>query len=429
MPNFIGTAALQSIADKFAPQIIMGAAHFRPDVFTRMRIKVETGVQYQSTKTILLRKGHTAQKKVVGESIESTVGFMVERKCITSLAWDRYLDNKDKYRENKQFDVKDNTKFNYPMSELAVMAIIANYGENIFDCLWHGDESISKDDAKKKYLRVMDGFITYLNHDIEKGYINEAFNNYVHTEKIDAPVDKDDIAAYNEFVKFRSGWHQNLRNAPLVLVYCSEETGAAVARAYKNANGGYEGVRYLEDDTYKFAEWRNIIMVPESSFGKGDKMIATVPDNFEYCVDSLDSRNSVTVQAGSDKDNMDIYFQVQSIQGTRVLNIASSYFCMSDGSLAPNDVAGDYTEDIFVVSSNDETLGKVTVNGSAPDNTVGYASGTTLNLVATAESGGKFVSWSDGNTEATRAVITKGQPAGLMAIFAKSEEVTGGSSD
>ena len=369
----------------------------------------------------MLRTGHTTQKKVVGEKVENTVGFMIERKCITSLAVNRYKDNKDKYRELAIVDAGDNTKFNYPLAEIAMKSAIVNYGEDIFDTLWHGDETIdSKDKTQKNwYLHIMDGWITNLNKDVAKGYISKDFNNFVEINTIDMPVGKDDTAAYDEFVKFRTGWHQNLKNAPEVLVYCSEETGAAIARGYKNANGGFDKVRYLENDTYKFAEWSNIIMVPESSFGTGDKMIATVPYNFEYCVDSMDSRNGIFIQEGSDNDALDIFFQVQSVQGTRVLNISSSSFCMSNGSLAPNDLAGDYTKDVFVVTSNDATLGTVTVNGATPDNTVGYAAGTTLTLKATATDG-VFQGWSDGVTTAERSVVTKGQPAGLTAIFKKA---------
>jgi hypothetical protein len=186
-----------------------------------------------------------------------------------------------------------------------------------------------------------------------------------------------------------------------------------------NANGGNDKVRYQADDTYKFPEWRNVVVVPESSFGTGDKMIATVPYNFDYCVDTADARNGIHVQEGSDKDALDIFFQPQSAQGVRVVNISPSSFCMSNGSLAPNDLAGDYTKDVFVVTSNDATLGTVTVNGETPDNTVGYAAGTTLTLKATA-TGGEFQGWSDGVTTAERSVVTKGQPEGLMAIFKKA---------
>ena len=419
MADFIGTAALETIANKFTPQIIMGAARFRPDVFTRMKIKIETGVQYQSTKTIMLRKGHTTQRKRVGDKVSNTIGMLLERKCITDLAWNRYKDNRDRYREFAVVDVEDSSKFSYPLSEVAMMATIANFGEDVFDCLWHGDRTINIEDKTnpKWYLHVMDGYITYLAKDQAAGYISKDFHNFVEVGAIDNPSDKDDTAAYEEFLKFRAGWHQNLKNAPEVLVYCSEETGAAIARAYMNANGGNDKVRYQADDTYKFPEWRNVVIVPESSYGTGDKMVATVPYNFEYCVDTADSRNGILVQVGSDDDALDIFFQPQSVQGVRVLNISPASFCMSNGSLVPNDIAGDYTKDVFVVTANDATLGSVTVNGSAPDNTVGYAANTTLELVATATGTGEFVSWSDGDTHATRTVVTKGQPQGLMAIF------------
>ena len=422
MAKFIGTAALESIANKLAPQIIMGAARFRPDVFTRMKINIETGVQYQSTKTLMLRKGHTTQRKRVGDEVNNTAGIMVERKCVTSLAWNHFKDNRDNYRELAVVDTNDATKFSYPLSEIAMLACIANYGEDIFDCLWHGDSSIDIDDKAnpKWYLHIMDGYITYLNKDIAAGYISKDFHNYVEVGVIDKPANTNDVSAYKEFERFREGWHQNLKNAPEVLVYCSEETGDAIAQAYSNANGNYRTVKYQDDDTYKFPQWRNITIVPESSFGTGDKMIATVPYNFDYCVDTQDERNGILVHEGSSRDALDIFFQPQSVQGVRVVNISPSSFCMSNGSLAPNDVAGDYTKDVFVVGVNADEMGTVTVNGAAPDNTVGYAANTSLELAASAKSGYEFVMWSDGVTSATRTVVTKGQPGGVIAIFKKA---------
>lgn len=422
MSDFIGIAALEEIAKKFSPQIVVGAAHYRPDVFTRMRIKVETGIQYQSIKTIMLRKGHTTRRKVVGEELNNTVGILVERKCKAQLTWNHYKDNKDNYIEKAIVDASDNTKFNYPLSEIAVMAAIANYGEDLFDCLWHGDDSITDKKADNYYLHLYTGFLTYLAHDVQAGLISTEHGNLIAIESVDAPIDKNDTSAYQEFVKFRNGWHSNLQNAPEVLVYCSETTGYNISRAYLNANNGNEGViRNDANGTYKFPEWPNITVVPEPSLGTGDKLIATVPENFEYEVDSLNSRSGIFVQAGSDSDYFDITYQVQSIQGTRVLNINASYFAMTTGSLVPKDIAGDYTKNIFVVSVNDSTLGKVTVEGAAPDNTVDYAANTILNLEAVPEEGAEFVSWTDGVATAKRTVVTPGQPAGIAAIFKAKE--------
>ena len=414
--GFIGINALKEVATKLSPNIVVGAAHYRPDVFTRMKIKVSTGLQYKDVVTVMMRKGHTTVRKVVGEQVESTGGYMIERRMIGRLDMLKFTDNKDNYVELAVVDAMDNTRFNYPLSELAFMTAVANYGEDLFDCLFHGDDTIAKD-ADNAYLRLYTGFIPYLNKDIQGGLICKENGNLVHLNAIDAPDSPTDTAAFVEFKKFVNSWSANLQNAQEVLVYCTAETGSNIADAYANSRGNFHSVIYNEDGTFKFPEWRNIVVVPEASFGVGDKLIATIPYNFEYGVDTLNSRTFVSVREGSDNDHMDISYQVQSIQGTRVIRVDASSFCMTDGSLIPNNIAGDYTKNLFVVSVNNAAYGKVTVNGSTPDNTVDYNAGTTLTLVAQAESGYEFVGWSNGETTATITVVTNGQPGGVMAIF------------
>ena len=145
----------------------------------------------------------------------------------------------------------------------------------------------------------------------------------------------------------------------------------------------------------------------------------TVPNNFEYGVNSLDSRNKILVQTEfSDKDALDVAFQVQSVQGVRVINVNASHFCMTDGTLQEGIVfQGDYMADTFAVGVNIAEAGSVTVNGETPDNTKDYPANTTLTLAATANSGYEFVQWSDGVKEASRTVVTKGMPEALTAIF------------
>ena len=422
MADYIGVDHLQEIATKFSPQILTGAAHFRPDVFERMRIAVETGVQFRSVKTLLLRKGHGTVRKESGNLKPSSVGMLIERKAVCRLCAYQAKEDKDRFVEKAIFDVHDNTRFYYPATELMVSAILKNFGEDLFDCLWHGDDSLPKDGEDRNYLSLYTGFITYLNHDIAKGYINKEFGNYAEIGAIDAPVDKDDVSAFTEFVKFYRQWSPALQNAPEVLVYCTADTGLAIARAYKNYNSGNDKVLYQPNGTYKFPEWNNITVVPESSMGIGDKLIATIPQNFEYCVDSMDSRSGVLVREGSSDDLFQVIFQVQGIIGVRVNNITNSCFCMSNGSLAPRPIAGDYVKNVFVVTSNDKTLGTVTVNSAQPDNTKDYAAGTTLTLKATATEAGQFECWGDGDRNETKTVVTNGFPGAIMAIFSKKSD-------
>lgn len=424
MAEFIGKENLELIATKYAPEIAMGAANFRPEVFDHMRIKVISGIQFKEVKTLMNRKGHTTRRKVVGDIVANTAGYLEERTLTLSLAWNRYKDNKDNYMETAVVVYDNDSAINtYPLSELALQAAVANYGEDLFDCLWHGDTTIDKD-AENGYLSLFDGFYTNLLIDRENGRISAEMENFVALEDtIEYPEDDTDTDAWEVVYKFHKNWSTNLRNAREVLIYCTDETGAAIAAAYENKHGHHFTVRYDEMGNFKVAEWRNVTFCPDSSMGEGDLLIATVPDNFEYGVNSLDSKTKISVQVGSDTDADDIFFQVQSAQGTRVFNVNPGKFCMSDGSLIPVGIAGDYTKSFFIVSANDSTYGSVTVNGSASeDKDYDYPAGTSLALVATANEGYDFVKWSDGNTSASRTVVTTNKPSALVAIFEASEE-------
>lgn len=418
MGNFIGLAALQQIATAYSHEIVMGGAYYRPDLFERLKIKIVSGVQFKHIKYVMNRKGHTTVRKVVGEKVNSQVGYLEERELVAYLSWNHYTDNKDNYIETPVVDVDDSASFSYPLSELAFKAATAQYGEDVFDCLWNGDASISGE-ADNKYLRLYDGFLTYLNHDIESGRISKALGNLVTVDAISAPTDAEDISAWNTFKAFRTKWHQNLKNAPEVLVYMNEETAEAVADAYSNAKGNHKEVIRLENGNYKFPEFRNVEVASDDSMGTGCKMLATVPFNFEYGVNTEDSRTKVTVREGSDNDHNDITYQVQSVQGTRVVNVNPTSFCMTDAAMTPVSMAGDYYKAVFALSVSPAAGGTVTVNGQAPDNEKDYASGTTLALKAEATEGYSFSAWSDGVKTAERSVVTSGQPAGLTAIFTK----------
>lgn len=422
-PTFIGLEALKQICVKYQPQIIMGAAHFRPDVFTRMRIKVSTGLRFKDVQNVMNRKGHTTQRKVVGKVKPSTLGYMEERVLTGFLTVNQYRDNKDNYIEKPvTSEDPDNVTYTYPMSEIAFKAAVANYGEDLFDCLWHGDDEIEYDEedtAGTNYLRLFCGLVTYARRDQASGRISKEYGNYAECDSIDEPSDPSDTTAYTSFKKWRMKWKSTLRNAPEVLIYCTEEAGSAIAAAYGNSKSNNAGVIYNEDMTFKIPEWRNITFCPESSFGEGDLLIATTPENFEYGVDSNDSRNTVMVKMGSDDDLADIIFQIQSIQGTRINNVNASNFCMSNGPLTPSDVAGDFTKSTFTVTANDSSKGTVKVDSTTPDNNKEYAVGTEITL--TAENGtGTFSYWlinGQKYTDATVKVITQVRPGVAVAFF------------
>lgn len=425
--TFIGLEALEQICVKYKPQVIMGAAQFRPDVFERMKIKVSTGLRFKDVQNVMVRKGHTTQRKVVGNVKVSTLGYMEERVMTGFLTVNMYKDNKDNYIEKPvTSEDPDNVGYTYPMSELAFLAAVANYGEDIFDCLWHGDDEIEyseTDEFGTNYLRLFCGLVTYLRRDKASGRISVVNGNYADCDGITEPADNQDVTAYANFKAWRMKWKSSLRNAPEVLVYCTEETGSAIAAGYGNSKNNNSGVIYADDMTFKIPEWRNITFCPESSFGKGDLLIATTPYNFEYGVDSNDSRNFVSVHVGSDQDHADISFQIQSIQGSRVNNVNASNFCMSNGNLEPSDIAGDFLKSTFVVVSSNDTDGTVQVDSSTPDNNKEYKVGTEITLKAT-NGTGTFSHWLINGkkyTTETVKVTTEVRPGYAIAMFTPAD--------
>ena len=301
--------------------------------------------------------------------------------------------------------------------EANVAVSLANYGEDLLNALWHGDDSLPDTDE----LGLYTGFITYLNRDKAKGRISTAYGNLVPCDAIEAPATTTDKGALDAFDAWRNKWNPKFQNQEKILVYGRDEVLMAIADAYANSKNQYKEANFLGNGNFVIPRYPNIEFCPDALMGgAGDLLIATIPGNFEYGCDTESSDSGISVRVGSDRDHNDISFQVQSVQGCRVKNVNSSVFVMSDGSLTYRSLSGDYTKISYVVLSNNDQLGTVTVNGSAPDNTQEYEAGVTLALVATAAAGAEFVAWSNGATTASISVTTRGIPEAITAIFKAS---------
>ena len=83
--KFIGLENVQSVADKLSPNIVIGPAYYMRDELDRLGIKVETGVQYQLTKTVFAGKGGQTRRKEVGNVEEKKLGYLFTRKLTANL--------------------------------------------------------------------------------------------------------------------------------------------------------------------------------------------------------------------------------------------------------------------------------------------------------------------------------------------------------
>ena len=409
--NFIGLEALEHIARTITPEVAMSAYYNRQAVFEKFGIKVISGLGFKDVKYVLLRKGHTTRRKAIGDSIESLAGKLIDRTLTTYLAWNRYRSNKKMYREIPVMG--DNGEYYYPNSEFEMRAALANYADDVYDCFWHGDASIGNGE-EQGWLGLYDGVFTNINKDVAAGIVKP-----IHLSgTIAPPASTTDTQAYQLFKEFRSKWDVHLQAAARVIVAMSSDTAEAIADAYGNSKNNNKEVILLPNGNFKFPQWPNTEIAHDPTVGVGTKMIAYIPENVEYGIDTENPENQIAIQLGSDRDADDIFFQPQTAQGTRVYNPTPSALAVTDASIAPLGISGDFQKGTISVTSNNTSLGTVTVDGATPDPEKAYERGTNVVLKATATGTGKFVKWSNGMTDAQITVIASGCPDAYVAIFA-----------
>lgn len=426
--DFIGTTALQHVAEQVSKEILMGPGYTDAEEMDRLKIDVVSGIQFQRTNYILIRKGGTTRRKDVHTKVNSELGFLRERTITVKLSWDHYTDGIDKYCETP---FGTNAQGQYPLSTEAVTAILSNYADNLAVCLWNGDIDLDKGDettpAKDQALALYDGFHTCIKHDIEAGLISEANGNLIPCEAITKPTSNTDSTPYDNFLSWHLKWDARLRKQN-TLVYMSELTAQYIAAGYANKFNGNFKVDYEVGGNFKLPGLSRVTLCPVADFGEGDRMYATIEKNFVYGVDTLSNQTYVGVKVGTDTDMRDVQFQIQSIQGALAPRNPFKYaFAMSDGSLAAAEyVAGDYTNSNLVITLAHEKGAEVT-DGSVKVNDETYTKPveTTVNQIVTLEAvegtKDKFSHWSNGSTEKKIQVIATGTSMGFTAFFKAAE--------
>lgn len=410
---FIGIDALQEVATKVGTQIVMGPAYSNVELLQRMRIKVISGVQYKQVETLLVRKGGTTRRKVVGTTLSNQVGFLKERELEATLSWNRYKDNIDNYVET---NYGTDAVGEYPISNAATEAILKNYAEDLTDNLFFGNV-----DSEDPSLNLYNGFHTYLAHDIAAGIINTANHNLIECEAIEAPTDSTDTTPYDIVMGVYAKLDPRLRKQKEILCYCDVLRGVYIADGYANRSGGHSKVHYNDDGTYTIPEMPRVTFVPEDAFGVGDRLIFTIPENFQYGVDNLNNQTHVDVDKNVAEDSREVVFQIQSIQGTRVLNPFSSTFAMTNGSISSNPFAGDFNGSKLYVNADATECVSIKVNDEVYTTPKDFDANAIIKIEATAATGYTFQQWSNGSTANPLSITATGMPIALTALFKKNQ--------
>lgn len=417
-PVFIGQEAVTKVAEQVGTQIIMGPAYTDPDLIARLGIQVISGLQFKRTDTMLIRKGGTTRRKEVGKPVENKIGFLKERTLVAKLTWNRYKDNIDNYQETP-WGTDGKAGGTYPHSTLAAEAIMRSYAEDLENCLFFGDIDLESDaDTEKQKLSLYDGFHTLIAKDIEDGLISEQNGNLIPCESIQAPTDAEDSTPFDNAFDWYLKWNPALRKhkGSRIIILCDVFRASYIAAGYANKFHGNVKVNYLANGNFSVPEMPNVEFAGTDAWGIGDRLAATIENNLQYGVDSLSNQSFVKTQFGSDSDAQDVIFQIQSIQGARLMNPLANAFCVSNGDIKENVISGDYSNSRLIIEF-DKAKGSVEVNGEAYTEVKEFNPNSIVTIKATAKSGYKFVQWSNGKTDAQITITTTGMPTVLTPVF------------
>ena len=411
--KFIGLENVTSVANKLAPNIVIGPAFYMKDELDRLGIKVETGVQYQLTKTVFAGKGGQTRRKEVGNVSEVKFGYLFSRKLTANICVHRIRCNEDDFKEKPgNIEINGSAEMHFEKTELFMTEQAKLFAQDIFNNILGGDAA--SDDEE---MNLFDGLLTVMSTDINDGTVNKAAGNLVASDVIDAPQAEGDSAAYDAYVKWEQGWNPALKKQN-VNVYLPTDMALAIADAYEQKHRSHQAAKYLDNGNYKLPGHPKRTFIPVDDI-KGNLMFATIEGNLLLGVNNESDDSFVNVVPEPSKDTKDLVMQIQGIFGFMLVDPTSRAFVTNGGAAEMTFNSGDYTKDAVYVTSNDEALGTVVIKKGEQTIESGteVAKGTTLTLTATPKTGKQFVKWSNGSTDNPATIVATGNPMAIVGIF------------
>jgi len=425
--KFIGLENVQSVADKLSPNIVIGPAYYMRDELDRLGIKVETGVQYQLTKTVFAGKGGQTRRKEVGNVKEKKLGYLFTRRLTANLCVHRIRCNEDTFRERPgNISTNGSAAPHFEKTEMFMTEQAKLFAQDIFNNIIGGDAA-STDES----MNLFDGLLTVMSVDINDGTVNQAAGNLVPSLVFDAPQSEGDSSAYDNYVAWENSWNPALKKQN-VNVYLTRQDALAIADAFEQKHRSHQGAQWLENGNFKLPGHSKRTFIPVDDY-KGTLAWASIEGNLLLGVNNESDDSSVEVVREPSKDTKDLVMQIQGIFGFMLVDPTARAFVTNGGAAEMSFNSGDYTKDAVYVVANVDGDGKamgtvaITSGGQSIPSGTEVAKGTTLTLTATARQAAtgvkatQFVKWSNGQTTATINVVATGDPMSITAIFKEVE--------
>jgi hypothetical protein len=329
-------AAIQYQKDiKFLPYAVMAA------VLGEHGINLFPGVQNEDRMITFLRKQGVAKPYHTAVTPSaSDVGKVVESILKVETAYAYINDNIKNYKEKFVITPNEmlgsNKTKKHPLEMEIISAIVKTFSEDILDALFNA----TRNTADETPMGLFDGFETKVLAKIVSGEIAAEEGNYVDSGEFAAPVDANDVTAYNRLRDWvRQADPYLLKQADLILPlqvarYCMD---ALKNKTAQKAATFIDFQEYLREDTSS-----NIRLVKSRYMGTGDRLYLTASGNMDFGMNSLGDEAFVQVRNINVDPNI-VNFWIQAEYGVRWRSVHKKTFFTNQGSLTANALSGDYS--------------------------------------------------------------------------------------
>ena len=301
-------------------------------------INLMQNVQNKDTITNIFRKGGIAKPYVPALVEDNDLAETQERILQVEKAYANVIDEPSRFKKTivgPDVLLGKNQSKRHPWEVECLTSIVKTFGEDICDALFPAKRDI----LDRSPMGLFHGYDTIIDFDIAAGLISAAKGNIKETDVIKKPVSDTDYNAYDRLLAFWRQAHPLLRNAKTLLLI-PFDLGDAYDDAYFNK---YKTKPTMDNynRTVLDGSGGKCTIVRSLAMGTGQRIILTVPGNFDFGMDTFSDGQFVTIR-NIEKDPNFVQFWIQADYGCRIRNVHPKVFQINEGTPVPNALSGDY---------------------------------------------------------------------------------------
>jgi hypothetical protein len=342
MAKVLTTTDISQVAATYQNDIRYLAVMIVGDEIAKLRIRM-LQVGNEDVITKFRRQAGIIKPYTVGATLNAVtdLGEFAESKLKVENVYGEILENIQNYKEVKVLNnPKAGTGYNqdkkHPLEQFIVEQIAKSVAEDVSQALFFG----VRNTAVPSVLTSFDGFNKKIDAAVVSGEISAANGNLITTGTIVAPTSSTDTTPIDKIVKFVRDANFNLRNKPAVLKITKTVYAHAVdalENKYKYKSFDLNGVEmYINEKCQS-----KISLATSEILGTGSRIKLTVPDNFDFGMDTFGDYQFVQARSYERDPNI-VQYWVQFAAGVRIIDFHQKSFAVNEQSAVGSDFAGDF---------------------------------------------------------------------------------------